>query len=66
MFVSYGGSDFFRDGIIPIEKEKLEYERYGLRSPLYSIYGGYVPGKAYTFDPMADSMGEMLKRTIIW
>jgi len=66
MFVIANRKHFFADGIIKKDLEEAEYKRLGLPAPLYAMYGKYIPGKSYTLDPMADSIGEMQSRIIIW
>ncbi len=66
IFITAGNKDFNENGMFKTESERYEYERLGLHIPLYAMYGKYMPGKGYTLDPMADSIGEMQSRIIIW
>ena len=66
MFVIGDRQHFFAGGMINRDLEIEEYIKLGLPAPLYAMYGKYIPGKAYTVDPLADSIGEMQSRIIIW
>lgn len=63
---TYLAPDFkkYIGGISDLLREQKEYKRLGLRPPLYGMKG--FGGGRYRRDPRNETLGQMVKRIIIW